>query len=97
MISYREEYFNQFLNEKIFKSSSFKSFKKSVDEVRIYGPELTGKDSKFIAECKNVLDVITSIIRKPQIVSKEEEAIVRSDQAYNIDNDSFKKKIKYSS
>ena len=97
MISYREEYFNQFLNEKIFKSSSFKSFKKSIDEVKIYGPELTGKDSKFISDCKNVLDVITSIIRKPQIISKEEEAIVRSDQAYNIDNESFKKTIKDSS
>lgn len=97
MISYREEYFNQFSKEKIFKSSSFKSFKKSLDEVKIYGPDLSGKDSRFIAECKNVLDVITGIIRKPQITSREEEAIVRRDQAYNIDTESFKQTINDSS
>lgn len=93
MISYKEEYFNQFSLEKIFESSSFKAFKNDVEKITFYGPYQENEENGFIKEAKNILDIITSIIRKPQITNKDEESLVRSEQAYNIDNSSFRDTI----
>lgn len=93
MISYREEYFRSFIKEDILKTSSFKALYKKVDEVNFFGPSLDKEDEGFIEDARKTLDMITSIFRKPHITIKDEEAIMRSSLAPNLDPVAFLKTV----
>lgn len=97
MISYREEFFNQFIKEKVFTSSSFKTLKNCLKDLTLYGPYQTKEEQGFVKEAKQILDIITSIFRKPKISNKDEDFIVRSEQASYIDSTSFRETLNDSS
>ena len=93
MLSYKEDFFKRFSEEKIFESSSFRMLKENVEDLTIYGPYAAKEESEFIKETKRMLDIIAEIIRKPHVAIREEDEIVRADQAENPDRESFLKTV----
>lgn len=52
------------------------------------------RDKEYFAELKFIISVINTIIAKPHILSKEEQVIIRSEQAKSLNSDSFNLTIK---
>ena len=52
------------------------------------------KDIKFFEEISFILSVITSISTKPRLVTKIEETVIRSEQADNVQFETFQKTLK---
>lgn len=51
-------------------------------------------DKEYFAELKFIISVINTIIAKPHILSKEEQVIIRSEQAKSLNSESFSLTIK---
>ena len=93
MISYKEDFFKRFSEERIFESSSFRMLKKNLEDLIVYGPYAAKEESEFVIETKRILDIVAEIIRKPHVAIREEDEIVRVEQVGSTDRESFMKTV----
>ena len=97
MISYKEEYLKDFKSDELLSSPNFKVLLDSMKDFSFYVPYVKENEDNFLKEVKQVLDIITGIIRKPHIATKDEDIIVRSELASSFDTESFKETLRDSS
>ena len=81
MITYKEEFLNNFKKEKVFDSSSFSVLVKSLKSTKFISNNISIKETEFLSDAAFALNIILAIIRKPHISIKQEDIIVRSESA----------------
>ncbi len=87
------------LNNYLEKHPSVQSFYEELPSLKMESLQSFSfqKDNEFFGEVSSILSVINSIIAHPQISNKGEDVVLRSDQAGNLSNESFKKTFQDSS
>ena len=84
MITYKEEFLNNFVQEEIFNSSSFGILLKGLKKVNFVCKNNKIKESQFLNDVKYTLNIIQSIMHKPHFSIKREDIIVRNEVATNL-------------
>lgn len=81
------------LNNYLEKHPSVQSFYEELPSLKMESLQSFSfqKDNEFFGEVTSILSVINSIIAHPHISTKGEDVVLRSDQAGNLSNESFKK------
>ncbi|MGM9858944.1 MAG: hypothetical protein ACI311_06850 [Bacilli bacterium] len=89
MITYKEEFLNNFVQEEIFNSSSFGILLKGLKKVNFICKDNKIKESQFLNEAKTTLNIIQAIMHKPHFSIKREDIILRSEVATNLSDDNI--------